>query len=253
MVKENVIELQNGKKLEVHPVDACRLLINTSSIAFLDIVKDEQKNVQSVSFEGDKMISVGDQVKVRVGVVDTIYNIVAIIIAKDKTSVMLFSSFVNKTTTYLLPLIGKTKQTLKFNSYFVNSFIDESLQYIGILYRFTGTQLYKEFEETIMKDKLYIKHIEYDPYHVMYVLRIPDEYHRDIENFLIGKYSQFSDNLKKRIISFHGINRDSFIYQVIYKSENLRRLMEKDLGSPIEKDSELSSVPVLDHEHYKMI
>ena len=56
MVKENVIELQNGKKLEVHPVDACRLLINTSSIAFLDIVKDEQKNVQSVSFEGDKMI-----------------------------------------------------------------------------------------------------------------------------------------------------------------------------------------------------
>ena len=85
---------------------------------------------------------------------------------------------------FLLPLLGKSKHQLKYFTYFVNAFLDESLDYLLILYRFTGTEQYKEFESTMMSDPLFVNHIEYDNFHEMYKFKIPREFYGDVHMFM---------------------------------------------------------------------
>lgn len=252
MVRNDVIELSNGKKLMIETVDANRLMIDASQVAFVDIIKNKQSNIESILFEGKESVSLGDEIETRVGAVKTVYKVNDIMISKDKKFIALFEDHRNKTSLMLLPLLNKSQNNLKFNSYFTNAFIDENKQYIGIVYRFTGSEQYKDFEESLLKDKLCVKHIEYDRYHVMYLFRIPDEFIDDVELFFEGKYSKFSKKLKDQVIKFHNITKNGTIYQILYRSEELRKLIEEDLGVTLLEDAELSSIPVKEEEMFKM-
>jgi hypothetical protein len=252
MIRKNVIELLNNKTVSIDAIDSSRLLINTSNVAFLDIIKNKDNNVEGISFEGKETILLDDEIEVLIGAVKSIYKIRGILVSNDKKSVLLFSTFKNKTTSYLLPILGKTLTSLKFNSYFINAFIDESKLYIGLLYRYTGTNLYKEFENELSKDSNYIKHIEVSPYEVMYIFRISEMYHEDIKQFFEGNYSKFSKSLKMKISAFYSLTKDSYQYQVLNKSENLRKKLEADLGCNISEDAELVSKPIFEQETFKL-
>ena len=247
----DVIRLKNGKVLTLRPLDACKLLIDTTAIAYLNVERDNERNVLSVSFEDQQKISIGDKLMVTIGQVQTMYKIQMIIVEKEQTAVILFSSLPNKTSTFLIPILNKTKLQLKIDSYFVNAYISNCHTYLCLLYRYTGTNLYKTFEESMITDKLCVKHIEYDRYHVMYLFKIPDEFKKDIEHFLEGKYSKFSDTLKQQILKFYGDSKkNSVIAKIIYKSPDLKKLMEKDLNIRLEDTIELASKPILEQEIY---
>ena len=246
----DVIRLKNGKTLKLRPLDASKLFIDTSSVAYLNIEKDCDMNVTSVSFEDQEKVSIGDEIMIIIGHVESVYKIQLIIVEKNQTAVILFSSLPNRTSTFLIPLLRKNKLQLKIDSYFVNAYVSNCREYLCLLYRYTGTNLYKIFEESMIKDKLCVKHIEYDKYHVMYLFKIPDEFKEDIEYFLEGNYSKFSDTLKKLISKFYGGNKNSIIYQIIYKSPNLKQIIEKDLNVKLGDDAELASKPVPKQEIY---
>lgn len=244
----NIIELDNGKILSVKPLDASRLFIDTSNLAFLNVEKNQDNDVYKVSFEDSKWISLGDKLTVRIGLVDSVYEVKMIIIEKKQQNVILFSSLPNKTSAFLLPLLNKTKTQLKYDTYFVNAFLSEDHKHICLLYRFTGTKHYKEFEDSMLKEKLCVRHIDYDSYHVMYLFRIPDKFKEDVEHFLIGKYSLFSNTLKSLIFRFYGSSTETIIFQVIHKSPQLRQIIENDLHVRLNEDMELASIPILEHE-----
>jgi hypothetical protein len=245
-----IVNLINGKRFYIKAIDACKLLIDTSSAAFLEKKTDEEGNITTISIEDKFPINIGDKIQVRVGSVDSIYEI-AYIIANDK-SIVLFSSLPTKTSTFLLPLLNKTKKALRFESYFVNAFLDNTFEHLCLLYRFTGTKLYKDFEETMLLDPLCIKHIEYDPYHVMYVFKIPKTFKPDIENFQEGKYSAFSKLLRKSIWNFYGKEDGAAVLQVVRRDKKLKAKMEELLKVRLSDDSELASKPELDKEIYNI-
>lgn len=250
----NVINLKNGKTLSIVPLDGKKLLINTSNIAYLNTEVDNKLNIKSISFENDVSISIDDEIEVNIGMQDmlSVYKVKMIIVENNNQSVILFSSLPTKTSTFLIPLLNKNRFQLKHDSYFVNAFISSNREYLCLLYRYTGTDLYKSFEEKIIQDKLYIKHLDYDKYHVMYLFKIPDEFEEDIEHFLDGNYSKFSRKLKTLITKFYGSSKDSTIYQIIYKSPKLKNLIEESLGVKLKSDEELASKPILENEIYNL-
>lgn len=252
-VLRDVIRLKNGKVLTLRPLDACKLLIDTAAIAHLNVERDNERNVLSVSFEGQEKISIGDEILITLGRVQTMYKIQMILVEKKQTAVILFSSLPNKTSTFLIPILNKTKLQLKIDSYFVNAYISDCHEYLCLLYRYTGTNLYKTFEESMITDKLCVRHIEYDKYHVMYLFKIPTEFKKDIEHFLEGNYSKFTDTLKYQILKYYNDSKkDSVVAKIIYKSPDLKKLMEKDLGVSLSSDMELASKPDLEKETYKI-
>lgn len=252
IITGNVIKLVNGKTFRIRAVDARKLLINTSNAAYLERETDEESNITNVVIEGKVSIKLGDKIQVKVGEVDTVYEIQYIIISKGDKSIVLFSSLPTKTSTFLLPLLGKTKKTLKFDSYFVNAFLDNKHEFLCLLYRFTGTKLYKDFEESMMMDVACVNHIDYDPYHVIYIFRIPGHYKPDVENFLIGKYSAFSKGLRQKIWRFYGKEDGTAVLQIVRRDKELRKKMEELLNIRLSKESELASKPELEKEIYNI-
>lgn len=81
-----------------------------------------------------------------------------------------------------------------------------------------------------------------DERQVMYVLDIPDEHKNDFSLFVEGRYKEFSENLKLKILKFWDIKgTDNALYNVLYAGIAL-------------KDSETSEEywpkPVLSREIY---
>ncbi len=242
----NVIELAGEKLLLIKPLDATRLLIDTSNLDFLNIERSPESEIKSISFEGKQSICLGDKITVKIGIVDSMYLTKMIVVDDQHKNVTIFSSLPNKTSTFLLPLVNMTKLQLRYDTYFENAFLHSELRHICLLYRFTGTSQYNEFEVSIMKENQYEKHFNFDPYHLMYFFRIPDHFRKDIEFFLDGKYSRFSVTLKDLINNFYG--KDTFVYQVIHRDRTLKEMIEKDLDVKLDEDMELASKPILEKE-----
>lgn len=242
----NVIEIDGKQLLAVKPLDANRLLIDASRLEFLDIEKNPEGGVKSISFEGKVSIFLEDKLSIKFGNVESPYYVKMMVVDELKKNVIIFSSLPNKTSSFLTPLVNMTKLQMKYDSYFVNAFLQSDLNHICLLYRSTGTCQFNEFEDSIQKEKQYEKHFKFDPYHIMYKFRIPDHFRKDIEFFLDGKYSHFSSNLKASITNFYG--KDTIVYQVIYKDRTLKETIEKDLDVKLDEDMELASKPILEQE-----
>lgn len=246
-VRKSIIKLSNGKLIYIRPLDARTLNVNASSVAFLSIKRDNNNDIISISLEDKDSINIGDQFKLKIGSIESIYTIKYIIAHEKEKSLLLFSSVPSKTTTFLLPLLGKSKKQLKYNSYFINAYLSKDLTHLYLLYRFTGSIHYKEFEQYMITDPLCVEHIEYDPYHVIYSFKIPKEFKLDVECFLQGKYSKLSTTLRERIKKFY-VEDAPLILGVIKKDKELKKKIEIDLGLSLPETSELASKPNLDIE-----
>jgi hypothetical protein len=248
-IKGSSIKLSPEKTLEIKPIDGKRLKIDTSSVAHLDI-KRQDGHIVSISLEGKHDLTLGDKFSIRIGTVISVYEIKYMIVEKEGKSILLFTSLPTKVSKFLLPLLGKSKHQLRHYTYFVNAFLDTNLKHILLLYRFTGTDMYKTFESEMMSDPLFVKHIEHDTFHVMYKFRIPDKFEDDIHNFIDGKYSLFSKKLKQLIRKFYGGDEGSNIMSILNKSEERRKKLEELVGEKLPENSELESKPILKLEIY---
>lgn len=250
-VRTSEVRLSNGKTMRFVPLDATKLLLNTSSVAFIDSEKDIDGNITAISLEGKYEIHLGDQYEIRVGVINSIYVVNSILVHKDENSVVLLSETPTKTSVFLLPLLGKTKTQLRYTSYYSNTYLSKDYKALLLVYRFTGTSMYKQFEQYMMTDSLCVTHTDHDPYHVVYMFAIPREFREDVKHFVEGKYSKFSKKLRQRITKFYG-NKDASVIKVIDKDQDFKLQLEKSLGVELPEDSELASKPDLSNEIYEI-
>jgi len=252
MLEGNTIKLSNGKIIKIKPLNAVRLYLNTSNIAFLQSETDENdEHIIAVSIEDKFTIKKGDQIPLRIGNVKTVYEIAYMVIEKKGKSVILYSALPTKTGLFLLPTLGKSKDYLKIDSYFVNAYLDHTYKFMCLMYRFTGTPTYKEFEKIIATDPLCVSHLEHGKYHVIYIFKIPSEFKKDVLSFIEGKYSKFSKALKGRIQKFYGREDSKPMIDIINRNADLKNQMEKYLGVELPVNSELASKPDNKIEIYK--
>lgn len=245
-----VIKLSNGKEFKVRPIDASRLYVDIKDTAYINPI---YKNgvIDSVSLEDKFIIYLNDYYTTRLGKVEnSIYKIRHIAISADKKGIILNSTIPNKTTTFILPTLNKSKKWLRYTIYFINSFLDEDLKHIVLLYRFTGSDVYLRFENYLLQDKLYVDHFEPNNYMVAYRFRIPEEFHNDVKLFTEGKYSQFSSDMRRAVKTFHYDSVNSMPYLIITRSDKLRKQLENQLKVKISKRSELASKPNMNYEYF---
>ena len=56
--------------------------------------------------------------------------------------------------------------------------------------------------------------------------------------------------IKDKIIKFHGIDNDSSVAEILYKSDKRRLRLQQKLGVEISKTAELFDVPDIDEETF---
>jgi len=252
MLEGNKIKLSNGKTIEITALDAVRLHLDTSNIAFMNTEMDENnEHIISISFEDKFTLKKGNVFSARIGSVRTVYDVEYMIVEKKGKSVIIYSSLPTKVGLFLLPALGKTKDQLRINSYYVNAYLDDTHEYICIKYRFTGTSTFKEFEKYMVTDPLCVSHLEHGKYHVVYIFKIPLQFKKDVISFVEGKYSKFSKALKGRIQKFHGREDSLPMIEIINRNKDLKKQMELYLGLNLPENSELASKPDINIEIYK--
>jgi hypothetical protein len=160
-------------------------------------------------------------------------------------------SAITKTSNFIMPFLGFNKDYFKWEEGFVNSYIgtEEDEDYgnkLYLLYRFNSSTKFTEFENQMISHPNFNKLMDPDPYHTIYCFDLPQDYQKDINTILEGKYSQISEEAKKRLIAFHKSTKERPLYQILYKDPKRKLQMEVDLSTPshkvkIPEDNELYS------------
>lgn len=210
----------------------------TGNIEDIDPVKVEDKIV-ALNFE-NYSLSIGDTTPVN----KVPYKINSISLTSKADSYELSSAKLNKSSLFILPMLGGTRNLFMFDSLFVNAFIEinEYNNCICLLYRFSGDPLFLKFEQALKQFRTFKDTFDPSPHFVTFVFDIPTKYEEDYANYIAGKYSKFSPEFKSKIMEFHSFNIYGEMAQILFQDENRRKRLEEDLGVELPKGSELFSI-----------
>tara|TARA_R110000787_G_scaffold150324_2_gene264213 strand:+ start:4561 stop:5070 length:510 start_codon:yes stop_codon:yes gene_type:complete len=137
------------------------------------------------------------------------------------------------------------------NTYIGSQDRPDDTNHIFLLFEFSGSKEFIEYEGELTINKLYVDSYDPDKYHVMYIFKVPKKHQNVYDLFKEGKYSEFPQAYKIALFEFHGIKNPTHrVAQVLFKHPDLREEWENKLNIPIPEDSEVSSVPDLESEIY---
>ena len=157
----------------------------------------------------------------------------------------------NKSFTYLYPLLN-IKKRIPLNTYlFLNN--DDTIRYeMYCLFK------YNKLNEKLKENKNYLRTINLGDYDI-FVFSVKN-FIPEYEYFIIGKYSKFRPIQKELILSnFDYLRTDpshkikdkyNLLYGILYKTDILKKELEKKYNRKIEDYEELSSPVILEKETF---
>lgn len=153
----------------------------------------------------------------------------------------------NKSLHFVAPMIGISYSFYRYN--LINCYLNDKLNRpnLDIYHVFL---LVKKEDDALERLRPFVEYYKVDEGY-MYVFKVPDQYEEDYLKFILGKYSEFSNSYKKRIITLLPTPyTKSNVFKVISKSEEAKEQIEKLVGETI-GDQEVMSVPNWEDECYE--
>lgn len=155
----------------------------------------------------------------------------------------------NETSIFIVPLVFGHNYIIKSKS-FVNAYVRHYNydSYIGeqlyVIYRYLPFESYGEMAKYIGKNPNFIDYVkDKDKRFDVFIMQVPEQFNNDTKLLMKGKFSKITEAAKHNILDFHRFNTRSQIYQVLYKSEFLRKEKSNFLGVNIPEYLELRTIP----------
>tara|TARA_R110002074_G_scaffold2557_1_gene14878 strand:+ start:1092 stop:1835 length:744 start_codon:yes stop_codon:yes gene_type:complete len=235
------------------PINALtfRLVGGTTSI----IVEQDKDKITSLSFSDGIVLRKGSTIYVEKRPYKI--NLIEKVIKNTKIVYNLKVAERNKSSIFILPMIGGNKHLMLYDKLLMNAFIgsDEDDNCIVLLYRFSRDPLFYKFEQALKQFRNFKRCYDPTPYFVAFVFNIPKEHRKSMLKFKQGKYSQIDDIYKLKILEYHGLDIDSSVGHILFKAGKRKEELEDRLGCELPEDSELCSVinkedEILNPEYY---
>jgi len=230
-MKQSTIDLLAGNKItyKVKNARMVEMYTNTNDVEII-VEKDEIKGIRIE----DKLFKVGDIFQHDLENIPSGYKIRKIMTGADgskyKHRFTLFSHIRNKSTSYLLPLLGKTNNYFFTDSYLVNAYVSKSLDKLFLLYRYSKSDVYSTVEDNIFNHPNFVKiHNNIAGFDV-FEFDIPKRFYTDVNLYINGKYSKISNEAKGLIRNFYNLSDKSRIWHVLTRDDSLKKELEKRFG-----------------------
>ena len=156
----------------------------------------------------------------------------------------------NKSAIFITPMLGGTRKLWMYDQLLVNTFIGTK-GYVGnnivLLYRQSTDPIFVKFIKTLQKFSNFKDITLYDDY-IVVVFRVPKAHLDNYKKFKLGQYSQMSSEYKLKILSYHDMDIDNIIGQILFKTGDRKKKLENRLGVILDKEAELYSIPDLNKE-----
>lgn len=171
-------------------------------------------------------------------------NLIEQKVLNGKTIYLLSTAKRTKSSTFLFPMLGGNKSNFFWDRLFMNCFIatEKDSHCIALLYRWSADPMFIQFEKTLSEFPNFRRTYDPDTQTVMFVFDIPSEYEDDYTQYLKGGYSRLTTGYKQRILTFHGLQRNSEIGQILYKDDRRRERLSFKLGVRLHENAELLSI-----------
>jgi len=148
-----------------------------------------------------------------------------------------------KTTAFILPLLRISKRL--YMPYIYNAYLftqkDDSFGVIYVVFKWSGNLKYEKTLEVFRDSDNYRgEYTICDESYTVFIMSIPDEFKREYELFLLGKYSEFSEEAKRVIC--RDLDSSSKVPDILTKSNKLKQFWEDKIGCCIPESSELWSI-----------
>jgi len=262
---DNYVKLDSGKSLKLISLSSREVRLQYHPLSTIKERVDNNGNITGLSIDGYEILA---EDAIIINIFDKQkrpFKIKDIKVSRREYSYSLFSTRLTKASKYIMPMIRTSNQTrtsMKYTSHFINCYVgteDEGyMDEFHLVYRYSADLTFKAFEESMVNHELFDRRVDIDYQHVMYTFIMTDENKEIFKLFKEGKYSEFSDEYKNKIISFN-INpalvnasdiKNTIDYGVLYKTDKQRESIENLVGEKIGKDLELLSIPYESEEVY---
>ena len=161
----------------------------------------------------------------------------------------------NKSSIFILPMLGGTKRLWFYNQLFINAFIgikNKIENKIILLYRKSNDILFKKFKNALKQFRSFRSMEDVDDNYILFIFDIPTHHIKNFKLFKEGKYSKLNRTYKLKILDYHGLNVDNAIGQILFKTSKRKRHLEKKIGMYLPDDAELYSIPEKHEEHFNI-
>jgi len=164
--------------------------------------------------------------------------------SSTKSSYKLLNFELNKTSQFIVPLLGLTNDDIYRDRILCNAYIGyldrDYGKYLYLLYRCHDNELFEQVESNLLELDLNIQTEYSDDSFCLLRLNIPKRFYQDVQTILQGKYSKISKEAKFCIVEYYKANKNSLIHQILYKSPDRRRMLEDVVGE-LPEEAELFS------------
>lgn len=142
----------------------------------------------------------------------------------------------NRSTIYLLPIIGGKVTYKKIQEYYVNTYLHgidgfEILEYpLFLILNYEDSGNYDHVEQLLTQSPCYIGNRDLNEKQIVYAFNMPEEHYT---KFLKGQYSQFQPHYKEMILTFYDLNfhhPENLLLLILRRDNALRHLHMKELG-----------------------
>jgi hypothetical protein len=252
MIYHETVTISPTDKVLIEVIDASyiklTIKVSNKSVEYLD-----KRRIKAIFIDDKVYVDVEDHNRVYLKINELWHAYYITHIERIDDDVFSLYTFTrNKTSLFLLPLLGENRAYFSWNKYFVNAYLGRcgeiELGNLYLLYRFFNVEDYLKLEEKLKRHKLFVKRYDTDKNHTLFHFKLPEDKLKEIEAFKAGKYSLFAEPCKFNILSFHGYQKDSELSQVLFKSEKLRKQLELYFGEDLHPDTELYSIMSLEDE-----
>ncbi len=235
--------LSSGKNFKYKVLDSRTIEINSD---ILKVNYDDSGTSITHICMGDSIIKPGQELDAGLDTLPSKYKVLFIKAGLNGFA-YIFTHIRNKCTDYLMPILEGIKSEYYYDSYLINAYLSADVTKLRLRYRFSKHEEYRKLEKFLCNHRLYIKTKDIDYDFVDYEFGISAEFDEDVTNFLDGKYSKFSPQLKINIGRFHALKARSRMILVLNKDESLKKEIESRLSVSI-GDIDLDDRPKIDEE-----
>lgn len=265
----------NGRKITFVALNASTLRVKTEGVADVEYSDKFKQQICTVTLNGDYRLTLHGLIKIPVEGRYIKYPVNDISIVNEK-EFNLHSYKRNKTTTYLLPLLGPMNlvgshpidiprgtqnEYSKYcvNTYLINAYIAQKKpKSIYLVYRFSEHPTYKTYETLLYKHPKFIKiHEHSNQEFIVFEMDLGEEYREDIKLLMKGKYSELNRTTQVKIMRFY--NPRMFpeshkkIAQILLRHKEYREELSKRLGYNLPEEAELDDIPEPENEYLEYL
>lgn len=201
--------LDSGRQLVLTSISAREVILRYHTLSSVREEKDESGNIIKLTIDGYDVTS---EEILYIKLLDKYirpFKTLYITKSKRNNSYVLRSTELTKASRFIMPMLrlgNETQMSMKYNSNFINCYVgvegEGYMDNIYLVYRYEGTKEYTSFEVNLKQHELYDSKADIDHQHVMYIFNMTYDNKKNFLKFKQGKYSKFTEDYKKKILSF---------------------------------------------------